>query len=87
MNIIRTLIFNGLRARFPNFSDMIIYPKEKKVTVSFDDGTQRNFPTGNTDEKYFIMLAESKDLKEIKSIYVSQKKDCILIRGDKDVML
>ncbi len=85
--LIRSMIFSGLRARFPNFREMIIYPIDKKVVVSFDDGTLRNFPTGNTDEKYFKMLAEAKEMKEVNSIYVSKEKDVILIRGDKDVML
>lgn len=85
--IIRSMIFSQLKILFPGYVNILIYPDEKKAVVKFNDNSVKEFPTGETNQKYFSMLAEYKGIKEIKSIFVEPNKDVILVRGDKDVML
>jgi hypothetical protein len=85
--LIRIMVFNGIKSRFPNFKDILIYLNEKRAVIRYDDDRTQNIGIGTTEEKYVSMLAESKEMKRVDTIFISQEKNCILLRGDKDVIL
>lgn len=84
--LIKIMIFKGLKTRFKGFKSILIKVKEGYAVVETEHGVC-NEKIGTVDEKYFVMLAETYDMKVVNDIFCSVEKDCVVIRGDKNLVL
>lgn len=79
-SLIKSMIFSGLRSRFPNYTDLLIYVQTKKAIVRIGENTKET-PIGDTDEKYFKMLQDAFKFEKVEQMYFNPEKDAIVIRG------
>ena len=83
--VIKSMIFNGLNAKYPGAISILIDVKDKNALVQYADQRHVNEKIG--ESKHIDMLAEFYGMKFVNTIYVDVKKKVIAIRGDKDVVI
>lgn len=85
-SVLKSVIVNAMNKRFPGFTSIYINVDDKKAMIKFEN-TSHVTNISPDESKHFTMLAESKGLKYIKSIYLKSADNTIVIRGDKDLIL